>query len=888
MKLISKALVSIFIVAFVFSPSLSFNNFVYSEEEDPIDTLFEDSDYAEITADTEINHYLDIPSYATLVVRKGVTLTFNGGSIGVSGRIFLKGTVKKPIIVKKASGAPSYSISTRGNGVIEMMNVDVSGGGSNEAPPIIIGKKSLWNNALAFGLEGAISVWGGKLITEGCRFHDNEIAVAFGQYNSETKVNRSKFSHNSVYDVLSGAPDKFNLKYNWWGSEQGPNLEKISGNIDSSGWTGKEYFHDPVVLVPGILGSQKEGDEWKMDPIFHTYDGLQKTFEENGYVLGKDLFVFPYEWRDSNVDNALKLKDKITDIKVIANWPKVDIVAHSMGGILTREYIKSNDYQNDIDQLVTLGTPQKGSPEDYLTWEAGELGIGKEAFVLEEIFKQEAKENGYSSIFEYVRKRPIASVEQLLPNYDYLYSVSDNAMRTYPNFYPASSFLDDLNSRNKLKKLENVEFTNIYGNLDDEKSTVTSLRVGKPSLDPDSIWAHGMPENYDSMTGDHGFEKGRGDGTVPIESATGVWSDETIEKKNIAHRDLPEKAADSAFEVITGIPPSYRVDYPGSDKVLIIFVFSPVDIQVVYETDDTIGTVQRVGKNFETNSVINEIPGAYYSGFHTNSEFITIPNPKSGKYKILTQGTGKGQYKIETINILEDPTTNEVQESLVEIDGVTIAGQMDEKVITLENDVVTNEDKDLIPPLISVTSPESGKIYPNNKVVDINFSVYDNKTAPDEIKTQVFFDGNKISDGQIDLSWQNIGQHIVKITAQDEIGNYSENEVSFRNIASIDSVISNVSHYRELGLISKESDKKLLLVQLNIMGSYYDFLNVVKNDKGMDAKTKTALTKAIVSIINLEADLIVSQLKNKNNYKSIDQKVKTLLIEDIKSLKIAN
>ena len=46
-------------------------------------------------------------------------------------------------------------------------------------------------------------------------------------------------------------------------------------------------------------------------------------------------------------------------------------MAHSMGGLVAREYTQSADYENDIDQLIFLGTPHRGSPKDYLAWEAG-------------------------------------------------------------------------------------------------------------------------------------------------------------------------------------------------------------------------------------------------------------------------------------------------------------------------------------------------------------------------------------------------------------------------------------------------------------------------------------------------------------------------------------
>lgn len=55
------------------------------------------------------------------------------------------------------------------------------------------------------------------------------------------------------------------------------------------------------------------------------------------YTEGTDLFVFAYDWRRSNFANAVLLNDFVR-----ANIPAgedFDIVAHSMGGLLTRAFL---------------------------------------------------------------------------------------------------------------------------------------------------------------------------------------------------------------------------------------------------------------------------------------------------------------------------------------------------------------------------------------------------------------------------------------------------------------------------------------------------------------------------------------------------------------------
>lgn len=93
----------------------------------------------------------------------------------------------------------------------------------------------------------------------------------------------------------------------------------------------------------------------------------------------KNYYVFLYDWRQDNVKTAMELTDFIEQIRIDYNNPnlKVDIVAHSMGGLITRYYIRYGKQDvindNDFDQKITmygaervrrvilLGTPNLGS-----------------------------------------------------------------------------------------------------------------------------------------------------------------------------------------------------------------------------------------------------------------------------------------------------------------------------------------------------------------------------------------------------------------------------------------------------------------------------------------------------------------------------------------------
>ncbi len=62
----------------------------------------------------------------------------------------------------------------------------------------------------------------------------------------------------------------------------------------------------------------------------------------------------------------------IREVLQDSGYEKVDVVAHSMGGLLVREYMQSNEYAHDIDKFVMLGTPNQGSSNTYIIEEGGD------------------------------------------------------------------------------------------------------------------------------------------------------------------------------------------------------------------------------------------------------------------------------------------------------------------------------------------------------------------------------------------------------------------------------------------------------------------------------------------------------------------------------------
>ncbi len=82
--------------------------------------------------------------------------------------------------------------------------------------------------------------------------------------------------------------------------------------------------------------------------------------------------------------------------------------------------------------------------------------------------------------------------------------------------------------------------------------------------------------------------------------------------------------------------PVYGIDNAGT--VVAFLFFSPVDGMI------TAPDGRRVGYDPVTGQIVNEIPGAYYTGNDTDVEFILIPGDLEGDYTITTVGTASGSY----------------------------------------------------------------------------------------------------------------------------------------------------------------------------------------------------------------------------------------------------
>lgn len=857
---------------------------------------------------------LEIPAGKTLTIEPGVIIKMNDypsvGNIVVHGKLIARGTPEDKIYVTSVKD-------------------DSIGGDTNgDASSTLAAPKSWASIFLERGSEAAFENvvlryggynWNGEYLNiaaavyqRGANFSatssvfEKNYGTAIYQDAGTTTISKSEFvsegetalwSRGGAASISYSAFDKdasqalynesgidlgwwwqtkplqiIDARHNWWGSSDGPKDLSTSTPTGSGAGVSANVLYtpfltswppleEPVIIIPGIMGSALKNGEWQIDPQFHVYDNLIETLEANGYVKDKDLFTFAYDWKKSNVDTAAKLKEKIEEVKSICRCNKVDIVAHSMGGLVARYYAQSEDYQDDIDQLIFLGTPHRGSPKDYLAWEAGEFPPGTIDSLVQSRYEKESKSLGYANLFEYIHNWPVHSVQELLPTYDYLISATTTQTLSYPIGYPRNIFLEELN-QGLVDLLESgIDITNITGDAG-EDSTITMIKVTNSNDLP--LWQHGYPENYNKL-GNSGLQKGVGDGTVPEYSVSlGASVDLGISS---SHINLPTEAEEEIYKELTRKDIITTVKKSIPSRMLYAKIFSPADIVIVAPDG------RRVGKNFSTGQEINEIPGAFYSGFGTDDEYITIPDPQDGEYKIEVEGTGNGKYEIVVSNLSEE----KIAEST--FIGQTLPGLQSELLFDVDANLIGElTPTDVEPPSIVISSPEQRE-YLRSQTIDITVEASDLSGVA---STTLVINGKPLRiDEEYDPFFGKLGTSTLFVTSTDNLNNTATATVYFKVIANASSTTSDINRSYDLKWIKDKKTRDALIRQVNGIVKIQKRIDIIEerlpNGKRKQVKVERfekKVDKILAKLLVLELDLLLKK-------KSITRDAHNILKEDL-------
>ncbi len=115
----------------------------------------------------------------------------------------------------------------------------------------------------------------------------------------------------------------------------------------------------PVLLVPGW------GD------MAVTMEPLRRRFTAAGWPESR---VSVLSFRDpvgSNESHAAEIDRAVRILRGLTGAPRIDVVAHSMGGLATRHFLQVGDEAVRVRRAVFLGTPHRGTVVAVLSWGDG-------------------------------------------------------------------------------------------------------------------------------------------------------------------------------------------------------------------------------------------------------------------------------------------------------------------------------------------------------------------------------------------------------------------------------------------------------------------------------------------------------------------------------------
>jgi len=164
--------------------------------------------------------------------------------------------------------------------------------------------------------------------------------------------------------------------YSWFDDGRPRLVQRIKAELEENGKKTDEMTKNlkvapkPVVLVHGLWSNWKAWETWQnILTTSHSYDW--KAFPvgerpEKGLMNTGGSFLST-DKTNSIFENSQQLGKYIRYAQEDRNAWHVDIVAHSMGGLISRHYIHHfmppvQDGRPQVAHLVMLGTPNMGSP----------------------------------------------------------------------------------------------------------------------------------------------------------------------------------------------------------------------------------------------------------------------------------------------------------------------------------------------------------------------------------------------------------------------------------------------------------------------------------------------------------------------------------------------
>lgn len=429
----------------------------------------------------------------------------------------------------------------------------------------------------------------------------------------------------------------------------------------------QDIFNVPIVVIPGIAGTEFRNPENRFRELvwiaytWHTQGHIEQlALDTNGEPVVSTVYhvttgygaddtykklieglrdeydddsvhFFAYDWRLNNAVNAERLKKFIDDLGA----SRVDIVAHSMGGLIASRYIADGN-GSKIRRLITLGTPYLGAPKAAYVFATGEL-INAPLFL-------PGPRNGVRNVSSHM-----TSAYQLLPyrsNYHYI-GIGEKSGALWWSELEWEPVPNEFNYIRDSLPMQGVGNSNVPSAvrasfLEKSPEFMNTLFIGNThvieTVESYVIVGANQPTIHTTI-----FDKSnkyienftfmQGDGTVPLWSAN---INERIEAIPVQYDHTKMVKQDSVIKMVIEALNGQNTEGEGDTNgrpFIVIRIASPVKVTITHDGE----TLSSVEELFNTRTSFGSL---YFLGLEEESELLTLNT--DNVYDVRITGTGHG------------------------------------------------------------------------------------------------------------------------------------------------------------------------------------------------------------------------------------------------------